>query len=134
MTPDAVRAISKTDDTLLDRRISILLRTGMLISASVILLGGILFLVRQGSMVPNYHVFHGQPKELRSLTGILSGALHGHPLAIIQFGLLLLIATPVARVVFSVIEFALERDYLYVAISSIVLVVLLYSLVFHGAP
>jgi uncharacterized membrane protein len=134
MTPDAVRTLSQADDTLLDRRISILLRTGMLISAAVVLLGGILLLVRQGSMVPNYHVFHGQPRDLRSLTGIISGAVHGHPLSIIQFGLLLLIATPVARVVFSVIEFALERDYLYVAISSIVLMVLLYSLIFHGAP
>ncbi|MGI8772123.1 MAG: DUF1634 domain-containing protein [Acidobacteriaceae bacterium] len=133
MTPDAVNTLPKTDDNVLDRRIGILLRSGVLISAAVTLLGGVLFLVRHGSVVPQYHIFHGQPKDLRSLTGIITGALHGHALAIIQLGLLLLIATPVARVVFSVIEFALERDYLYVVISGIVLVVLLYSLIFHGA-
>ncbi len=132
MTPDAVKALSKTDDTVLDRRIGILLRSGVLISAAVVLLGGVIFLVRHGSEVPQYHVFHGQPAYLRSLMGIITGALHGNALAIIQLGLLLLIATPVARVVFSVVEFALERDYLYVVISSIVLVVLLYSLIFHG--
>lgn len=134
MAPDALNAAPlKPDDTLLDRRIGILLRTGVLISAAVVLLGGILFLVRHGSTVPQYHVFHGQPRELRSLTGIIGGALHGHAPAVIQLGLLLLIATPVARVVFSVVEFALERDYLYVVISGIVLGVLLYSLIFHGA-
>ena len=51
-----------------------------------------------------------------------------HGQAIIQFGLLLLIATPVARVAFAAIGFAMERDYLYVVITLIVLVVLLYSL------
>ena len=40
---------------------------------------------------------------------------------IIQFGLLLLIATPVARVAFSIFGFAEERDRLYVVVASIVL-------------
>ena len=48
--------------------------------------------------------------------------------AIIQLGLLLLIATPVARVLFSAIAFAIERDYMYVVITLIVLAILLYSL------
>ena len=52
--------------------------------------------------------------------------------AIIQFGLLLLIATPVARVIFSAVAFAWERDYLYVAFTLAVLAVLTYSL-FGGA-
>ena len=47
---------------------------------------------------------------------------------IIQFGLVLLIATPVARVAFSVAAFALQRDNTYVAITLIVLAVLLFSL------
>ena len=46
----------------------------------------------------------------------------------IQFGLLLLIATPVARVVLCVIGFARQRDRLYVVVSSVVLLVLIYSL------
>ena len=47
---------------------------------------------------------------------------------IIQLGLLLLIATPVARVVFSVIGFVRQRDFVYVVLTLIVLAVLLYSL------
>ena len=46
---------------------------------------------------------------------------------IIQMGLLLLIATPVARVVFSVFAFAVQRDSLYVAVTLVVLVVLALS-------
>lgn len=123
--------LSKTDDTVIDQRIGILLRVGMLLSAAVVLLGGILYLAQHGKAVPDYHVFHGAPRHLSTLSGIVSGAVQGNDLAIIQFGLLLLIATPVARVAFAVGAFALEKDYLYVAISAIVLCVLLYSLLWH---
>jgi uncharacterized membrane protein len=51
-----------------------------------------------------------------------------HAAAVIQLGLLLLVATPVARVIFSVFAFAWERDWLYVLLTLIVLAVLLYSL------
>jgi uncharacterized membrane protein len=47
---------------------------------------------------------------------------------LIQLGLLLLIATPVARVAFSVAVFAMQRDRLYVVVALIVLAVLMYSL------
>ncbi len=54
--------------------------------------------------------------------------MHGDGRAIIDIGLLLLIATPVMRVVFSMVAFALEKDRLYVALTLIVLVILLLSL------
>lgn len=115
----------------MDRHIGVLLRTGMLLSACVILLGGSLFLIRHGAAVVDYHTFHGVPPELRSITGITNGAIHGEALPIIQFGLLLLIATPVLRVVFSVFGFAAAKDYLYTGIALVVLAVLLYSLFIH---
>jgi uncharacterized membrane protein len=130
--PHFIDAADNTpDDTKIDERIGILLRTGMLASASVILFGGTLYLVRHGSETPNYTSFHGVTPSLRSFSGIASSTLHGNSLAIIQFGILMLIATPIARVVFSVAAFLLERDYLYVAVSTIVLLVLLYSLIWH---
>ena len=46
----------------------------------------------------------------------------------IQLGLLVLIATPIARVAFSLVAFALQRDRIYVIVTLIVLAVLLYSL------
>jgi len=115
----------------LGRKVGVLLRTGMLSSAAVILLGGAFFLARHGKEVPDYRAFHGVAPELRSISGIAVGALAGQELAIIQLGLLLLIATPVARVIFSACWFAFERDYLYMTIALIVLTVLLYSLFVH---
>ncbi len=126
-------AIQEMDDTVIDARISVLLRSGMILSAIVIFIGGALFLLHHGRSIPDYRVFHGVQAPLNNVSGIVQEALHGHDLGIIQFGLLLLIATPVARVLFSVIAFWMERDYLYVAISGIVLVVLLYSLFVHRA-
>jgi uncharacterized membrane protein len=119
------------DDSKLDASIGNLLRAGTLSSAAVILLGGILYLARHSHDRPDYRTFHGVPTQLHTLSGILSGAFHGQSLAIIQLGLLMLIATPIARVLFSVIAFLVERDYLYVVVSAIVLAVLLISLFWH---
>jgi uncharacterized membrane protein len=59
------------------------------------------------------------------------GIATGDPATIIQLGVLLLIATPVARVGFALVAFAIERDKLYIAVSLTVLAVLLFSF-FHS--
>lgn len=105
-----------------------LLRAGVSSSAAVVFTGGVVFLARHGFEPANYRVFVGEPSELRNWKGILHEALEFRARGIIQLGLLLLIATPVARVAFSVFAFVLERDWLYVAIASFVLIILLYSL------
>jgi uncharacterized membrane protein len=105
-----------------------LLRAGVLLSASVVIIGGIIYMVRQGHSVADYHAFRGELSPFRTLAGIAHGILQLSGRAIIQLGLLLLIATPVARVIFSAIAFARERDYLYVAFTLAVLAVLSYSL------
>ena len=119
-------------DEQMDRIISILLRSGVLISALVVLGGGILYLIRYGAAFPQYGVFRGEPADLRSLSGIVKDVVSFHSRGIIQFGLLLLVATPVARVTFSIFAFALQRDRAYVIITLIVLGVLLYSLAGGG--
>jgi uncharacterized membrane protein len=108
--------------------ISILLRTGVITAASVVLAGGIWYLARFGMLVPNYHAFHGEPQELRSVAGVWKSVLRLQPLGMIQFGLLLLIATPIARVAFSVVAFAVQRDRMYLGLTLIVLTVLVWSL------
>ncbi|HZQ41844.1 MAG TPA: DUF1634 domain-containing protein [Acidobacteriaceae bacterium] len=123
--------VPSADDTALDERIGAVLRIGTLSSAFVILLGGILYLARHTHDHPSYHTFRGVSPQLHTLSGIVAGAAHGHSLAIIQLGLLMLIATPIARVILSVFAFLAQRDFLYVVISGIVLVVLLYSLFWH---
>jgi len=108
--------------------IGMLLRSGVILAASVILIGAGLYLTRHGHEIPNYTAFHGEPESLKSPIEIMQGVMHMSARAIIQFGLLLLIATPVARVLFSAIAFTLERDVMYVVITLIVLAVLLFSL------
>jgi uncharacterized membrane protein len=110
-----------------DRIIGILLRAGVLTAASVVFAGGVWYLARFGMLVPNYRTFHGETPDLRSVGGVWNGALALQPRSIIQFGLLLLIATPIARVAFSVVAFAVQRDRLYLAITLVVLMVLLWS-------
>jgi uncharacterized membrane protein len=105
-----------------------ILRTSVLISAAVTLIGGVLYLIRYGQSAPSYHVFRGEPAYLRDLYGIFSDLMVLRSRGIIQFGILLLIATPVARVAFSIIAFLVQRDRTYVVVTCIVLAALIYSL------
>ncbi len=108
--------------------ISYLLRGGVILSAALVFAGGILYLARHGLDAPDYRTFRGEPAELCCLKGIAADALSLHGRGLIGLGLLVLIATPVARVAFSVLSFLRLRDYKYVLITLIVLALLLYSL------
>ncbi len=111
-----------------ERIMGSLLRIGVLVAAAFVLAGGILYLARYGGTYPDYQIFQGEPKDLRTLPGILKASLTLRSRGLIQLGLLLLLATPVARVVFAAFAFVLQRDFTYVLVSLIVLAVLLYSL------
>jgi uncharacterized membrane protein len=78
--------------------------------------------------VPDYQVFHGEPADLRRVSGILQDALALQGRRVIQCGLLLLTATPIARVLLALVAFAWQRDRTYVLVTLLVLTVLLYSL------
>ena len=110
-----------------------LLQIGVGLSAAVVIVGGVMLLVHHGSEVPNYATFAGEPESIRSLCGIVQGVLAADSRSIIQFGLLLLIATPILRVAFTWIAFVLQRDRVYVFITSIVLILLLYGLIYGRA-
>ena len=105
-----------------------LLRIGVIVSASVVLAGATIYLVRHGGEAAQYHAFRGEPSDLRSVAGIVGDVLLLQSRGILQFGFLLLIATPVMRVFFSLVGFARQRDWLYVATTAVVLALLLYSL------
>jgi uncharacterized membrane protein len=109
--------------------IGTLLRAGVILSASVVLLGGAVYLSRFGHTIADYRVFRGELSPLCTIAGIVHGAGHFSGRALIQMGLLLLIATPIARVLFSVIAFARQRDYIYVLFTLAVLAILTCSLV-----
>lgn len=104
------------------------LRWGVLLAAWVVLAGGIAYLARHGGEPAHYSVFRGEPSELRSVSGIVLGvaALDGR--GIIQFGLLILIATPIARVAYALAAFARAGDRVYAGIAAAALTVLAWSL------
>ena len=119
---------SAMSDKRAEEIIGILLRTGVTIAAIVVFAAGIPYLIQHGTAKPDYHVFRGEPNQLRHISGIIKSSIALNPAAIIQLGILILIATPVARVAFSVFAFAEERDWLYVIVTLIVLALLLFSL------
>src|ERR1700722_18642452 len=96
-----------------------LLQTGVLAAAGVVLAGGILYLMRHPTPTTNYKVFAGESEQLRTISGIFREALALRGRGLIQLGLLILIATPVARVGFSFFAFLRQRDWTYVAVTLI---------------
>ena len=104
------------------------LQGGVLLSAAIVAFGGVVFLARHGLDRPMYHVFRGEPQPFRSVAGIFETARDLSGRGLVQLGLLFLIATPIARVVFSIVGFMRQRDWLYVGVTAIVLALLAYSL------
>jgi uncharacterized membrane protein len=119
-------------DEQIETAIGIVLRVGVTASAVLVAAGGISYLLQHGGSVPSYRVFQGAPAELTSMRGIVRGAMALHTLFVIQLGLIVLMATPVARVIACAVGFTWERDWKYVVISLLVLALLLISLIGHG--
>ena len=124
--------MSKTGGTWTNQQVETiignLLRGGVILAALVVFIGGMFYLFRYGLAYPDYRVFRGEPTDLRTVHGILTDALSFHRRGLIQLGLLLLIATPVARVAFSIYAFLRQGDRTYVVVTLIVFTILLYSL------
>ncbi len=115
-------------DDAVEQFVGNLLRGGVALAAAIAVIGGALYLARYGAAPAEHRVFVGEPAELRSVRGVIAGALEWRGRSLIQLGLLVLIATPIARVAFALLAFARQRDLTYVAISALVLGVLLFSL------
>jgi uncharacterized membrane protein len=115
-------------DERIENIIGNLLRAGVILAAGVVLAGGVLYVAKYGRTQTQYKAFHGEPSDMRYVSQIFEQAISLHARGLIQLGLLILIATPVARVAFSVFAFAEERDWLYVVITLIVLAILVYGL------
>jgi uncharacterized membrane protein len=112
-----------------DRRMELimgrLLQFGVFLASLVMFAGGILYVKVHHGSNPDYRAFKSEPEALRHVGSVMKGIAGGDPSAIIQLAVLLLIATPVARVLFALVAFAVERDKLYIVVSAVVLVVLL---------
>jgi uncharacterized membrane protein len=109
--------------------ISLILRTGVIVSVILLLMGAILFVIQHPGTVFSFKSFEGEPDRLREVSSVFSEALQLKSRAVIQLGVIILISTPVFRVLFSFIEFLLHKDWRFVLITAIVIVTLFYSLI-----
>ncbi|WP_212003513.1 DUF1634 domain-containing protein [Chitinophaga sp. HK235] len=116
-----------------DRDIALLvgqvLRTGVITASIIAFVGGVLYLAAHGAdSVPDYSNFTGEGQEFTTFTGIFAGLATFKPSAVIQFGALILLATPILRVFFSLIGFVMEKDRMYIFITLIVLCIIFFSM------
>jgi len=112
-------------DADLEKVIGNLLRYGVLTSSLVVFAGGLVYLIRHGGELPQYHEFRGEPDKMKKPTLMWEAICRGEGRPLIQLGLLILVATPIARVIFSFVGYLLEKDYLYAVLTVIVLLVIL---------
>ena len=114
-------------DEQVQKWIGTLLRVGVTAAACIVLAGGIWYLAVHGGDMPRYGTFHGEPAFLRHISALVAAVFSGHSVALIQLGLVILIAVPIARVAISIVAYALEKDWLYCVVTALVLAILLFS-------
>lgn len=122
------KSLKTWDDKQMSSVMGSLLRVGVVVSALLVVLGGLLFFIQHPHDTFNYSDFKGEPARFKKVNLIIQESLNFRGRSIIQLGLILLIATPVARVIFSLLGFLFEKDWTYVIITFIVLTILLNSL------
>jgi uncharacterized membrane protein len=115
-------------DQQMEALMGLLLRFGVVMASTVVLAGGAFYLRDHAGQRADYRTFMAHPLRLRHPAELLHGLGRGEAGALIQLGVLLLVATPIARVVLAAVSFAVERDRLYLAISMAVLGVLLFGM------
>lgn len=116
----------------MEEQMGLLLRTGVLLACAIMFGGAVLYLIRHGGERESYAKFHGEPASLESIAGILADVRAGDARGIIQLSVLVLIATPVMRVVFAIFGFARLKQWIFSLVSVTVLALLSYGLFVRG--
>jgi len=119
--------VTHATDQRLEVAMGKMLRIGVTVAAIVVFVGGVIYLCQAGGPLPDYSHFHGASAAGDHFGPVFSGAFHFESKSLIEFGILLLIATPICRVLFGVVGFFLLKDWFYTAVSTLVLTVLLVS-------
>jgi uncharacterized membrane protein len=112
--------------------IGLVLRYGVVSSFLLVALGATLLFLQgstgYSSIGDAKDMFEMQTKFLIGFLPLFNGVASGKPYAIIDLGLIVLLATPVTRVVISIFLFAEEKRYVFVVITVAVLAILLFSM------
>jgi len=119
-----------------------LLRYGVMLACAITTFGGIVYIAQQHGDISlaAYKTKYaastltgeswGVAQYLREFNTILPRIMEFDGAAIIQLGVIVLIATPILRVAFSAISFLIEKDYMYVVITLIVLSIIILNMIF----
>jgi uncharacterized membrane protein len=114
-----------------ERVISAVLRGGVGLSLLLVVAGTLLSFVHHPTYVhsaPDLGQLTRPGAEFpHTLSDVLAGLREWHGQALVVVGLLVLVATPVARVAISILLFFLQRDRTFVIITTVVLALLLLS-------
>ena len=113
--------------------LSKVLRIGVFTACGLAVFSGILYLCQNGlSSMPDLTHFsydEAHPADYTTLSGVWNGLCSWDPRSWIQLSIIVLILTPIMRVVFSLVEFIREKDLTYVAITAVVLAVIVLNAV-----
>ncbi|MCE9589841.1 MAG: DUF1634 domain-containing protein [Planctomycetes bacterium] len=107
-----------------------LLRLGVIVSLTLVTLGTLVTFIgdRDRPDAASLDVLHlTQTRFPHTLTSVLREAAAFHGPGLVMLGILVLVATPVARVVAAVALFTAERDRIYIALTTVVLIMLVVS-------
>ena len=116
-------------DVDLNRSVGNLLRLGVLLSVITSIIGFIK-LFTDGFVMPKKYTLLDMGTSSEKVWGLFWRSLmKGEGMAIIQLGILMLILTPLMRIIFALIGYLKEKDYTYVIISSIVLIIMIISFI-----
>lgn len=129
---DSTTARQLAESEQMDQVIGRLLQFGVLGAAIVVLVGGLALLVQHGGARTTFETFNGEKNGYTTFAAIFRGVAARDAGAITQLGLVLLIATPVARVALTLGAFIFQKDRLYIAVTTLVLALLLYGLFWSG--
>ena len=105
-----------------------LLRYGVWISLAVAFLGGLVYLSNHGTETVDYSKFIENDRSIfQVVTSVFEGISTFQGESLIFLGIVLLFLTPVLRMILSLFSFLLEKDYLYVAITLVVILIIGFS-------
>ncbi|MBS1664564.1 MAG: DUF1634 domain-containing protein [Bacteroidetes bacterium] len=117
------------NDEGIEKLIGIQLRAGVVAASLIVLTGGVMYFLRMKHLpMPQYGHFEGRDEGLNVFKEVWAGVMRGDAGSVIDLGLVVLMATPVLRILFSLVGFVVEKDRLYVMITFVVLLILSFSI------
>lgn len=119
----------------IETAVSRILRAGVFAALGAAVVGGVIHFLGHPADRVSFAAFRGVEASLTSPAGILGQAVRGDGLALMQLAVLILIATPIIRVLASLVTFALLRERFFVLVTLLVLAMLamaLSGLIPHG--